>query len=230
MSLRAVLPTILGAILFGTIAKADDQQVVETYLESRGIRGAVVRPVTDDFVGRTFPNFNFFGVIFRQYPVAVQCPQVQDLKCSNVFFVKEGQVDIASSIQSRVVLAAALGTAAAGDVASTWLRLSEELKQDLFYTFSAPEIAYEPRDDVTRVRAKAAVTGGGTGRIRRGADVRPSGEPPSRLREGRHPARSSPYLPGDQAARSRSNRAAHRENRISWSWAALPSRTSIRSE
>lgn len=48
-------------------------------------------------VGRTFPDFSFFGVIFRQYPVAVLCPQGQDLKCANVFFVKGGQVDFVAT-------------------------------------------------------------------------------------------------------------------------------------
>ena len=57
-----------------TIAKADDQQLVEDYLKGRGAGGAVVRPIADDYVGRTFPNFSFFGVIFRQFPVAILCP------------------------------------------------------------------------------------------------------------------------------------------------------------
>ena len=49
----------LGGVVFGlwsaTIAKADDQQLVEDYLKGRGASGAVVRPITDDYVGRTFP-------------------------------------------------------------------------------------------------------------------------------------------------------------------------------
>jgi len=49
----------LGAVVFGlwsaTIAKADDQQLVEDYLKGRRASGAVVRPITDDYVGRTFP-------------------------------------------------------------------------------------------------------------------------------------------------------------------------------
>src|SRR5262249_10967011 len=88
MDWRAVLVTTMGAMLLGlwpaTTAKADDQQLVQDYLQSRGVSGAVVRPVTDDFVGRTFPNFSFFGVIFRQYPIAVQCPEAPDLKCANL--------------------------------------------------------------------------------------------------------------------------------------------------
>jgi hypothetical protein len=139
-----------GAVLFGvwptSITKADDQQLAEDYLKGRGANGAVVRPITEDFVGRSFPNFSFFGVIFRQYPVAVVCPQMPDLKCSNVFFVKDSGVDCVSNIEDLKFFFAsqlrpALSLDAANDDAATWLRLSEELKQDLFYTFSAPEVS-----------------------------------------------------------------------------------------
>ena len=50
--------TALGAMLCLeplTTAKADDQQLVQDYLQSHDITGAVGWPVTDDFVGRTFP-------------------------------------------------------------------------------------------------------------------------------------------------------------------------------
>ncbi len=174
MSWRAAHVIGFGAVAFGlwpaTVAKADDQQLVEDYLASRGASGAVVRPITDDYVGRAFPSFSFFGVIFRQYPIAVQCPQTQDLKCSNVFFVKEGRVDFAATIPDlKFFFSAELDPApsegAAADAASTWLRFSEELKQDLFYTFSAPDISYMPREDVTRVRGHVAVMAGGQGQI-----------------------------------------------------------------
>jgi len=44
-------------------------------------------------------------------------------------------------------------------------RFSEELKQDLFYTFSEPQISYTPREDITSVRGHTAVTAGGRGHI-----------------------------------------------------------------
>jgi len=50
-------------------------------------------------------------------------------------------------------------------VCGSWLRFSEELKQDLFYTFSAPEISYMPREDITSVRGHVAVIAGGDGHI-----------------------------------------------------------------
>ena len=90
-SWRSAYAVGAAVALFGSVnaARANDQQLVENYLKSRGAStGAVVRPITDDYVGRTFPDFSFFGVIFRQYPVAVMCPQAQDLKCSNVSLSK----------------------------------------------------------------------------------------------------------------------------------------------
>jgi hypothetical protein len=174
MSWRAAHATALGALLFGhwpaTIAKANDQQLVEDYLQSHGFTGAVVRSVTDDFVGRTFPNFSFFGIIFRKYPIAVQCPETQNLKCANLFVVQNSQVDVISTVEDlkfffATNLAPAPTQDAATDAAGTWLRFSEELKQDLFYTFSVPDISYTPRDDLTVVRAHASVATGGDGNI-----------------------------------------------------------------
>ena len=53
----------------------------------------------------------------------------------------------------------------AADIASTWLRFSEELKQDLFYTFSPPDVSYTPRVDITMLRAHTSVATGGDGNI-----------------------------------------------------------------
>ena len=55
--------------------------------------------------------------------------------------------------------------AAATDAASAWLRFSEELKQDLFYTFSAPEVSYMPQKDISSLRGQTTVTAGGQGHI-----------------------------------------------------------------
>ena len=174
MAWRAVHAMTLGATFLSlwptTIAKADDQQLVADYLQSRGVSGFVVRPVTDDFVGRTFPNCNFFGVIFRQYPVAVQCPPTTDLKCANLFFVRDSQVDFVSTVDDlKFFFATTLDPVptqdGASDAASTWLRFSEELKQDLFFTFSPSSVSYTPRADLTLLRAHASVAAGGDGNI-----------------------------------------------------------------
>jgi hypothetical protein len=181
---RAAYAMNLGSVLLGllsaTIIRADDQQLVENYLKDRGAGGAAVRPITDDYVLRTFPNFSFFGVIFPRYPVYL-CPEVWDLPpgvqaldCSNLFVVKEGQVDfIPGGDEDRnslkffflAELGAVSSEEAAKDAAGTWLRFSQELKQDLFYTFSGPEISYMPREDISKVRGRATVADGGGGSI-----------------------------------------------------------------
>src|SRR5215469_12819412 len=174
MNRSAAHVTTLGTMLLGLslsgAAKADDQDLVQDYLERRGITGAVVRPVTDDFVSRAFPNFSFFGVIFRQYPIAVQCPPASDLKCANLFFVQNGQVDFVSAIDDlKYFFASNLSPAptqdTATDAASSWLRFSEELKQDLFYTFSPPKVSYTPRNDLTLLQVHASIVAGGDGNI-----------------------------------------------------------------
>src|SRR5260370_38498968 len=102
MSCKAVYVTSLGVVACylcsATVAKADDQQLVDDYLKTRGANGYVIRPITDDYVGRTFPNFSFFGVIFRQYPIAVLCPQARHMNCANVFFVKNGHLDFVVTV------------------------------------------------------------------------------------------------------------------------------------
>src|SRR6266567_6198154 len=171
---RAKHATRLAALLLGLAsaitARADDQKLVADFLDNLNVHGYVIRPITDDYVGRTFPNLSFFGVIFPQYPVAVLCPQTGDLKCSNVFFVKDGQVDFVATIPDlKFFFAAELDPVpsqqGAVDAASSWLRFSEELKQDLFYAFSAPEISYVPRQDITWMRGHAAVIAGGEGYV-----------------------------------------------------------------
>lgn len=161
-----------AALLFCTAigVRADDLQTVVDYLAGRGIKNAVVRPIEDDFVGRTFPGSSFFGVIFRQYPVAVQCPETKDLGCANVFLVREGRVEHTSTVEGlKFLFASETGAfdseGAAADAASTWLRLSGELKQDLFYTFSAAAVSYEARGDSARVKGRVTVEAGGKGFI-----------------------------------------------------------------
>ena len=210
--------TVLGAMLFGlwpaTTAQADNQQLVQDYLQRRGVAGAVLRPVTDDFVSRAFPNFSFFGVVFPQYPVAVLCPPTTDLKCANLFFVRNSQVDFVSTIDDlRFFFAVNLGPAptqdAATDAVSTWLRFSEEIKQDLFYTFSPPGVSYTARDDLTLLRAHASVAAGGDGNIDVVMTFGAAGSFGKRSGKGCGTARNQADLPSHQIARFRSDRASH---------------------
>src|SRR5215831_16211925 len=89
------LTTLLGTALASS-AWADDcddaQAAVGQYLKDQYGRtgGYSLKCVTDDFVGRAFPNLEFVEVIFRQYPVALLNPP--GLSPSNVFVVQDGKV------------------------------------------------------------------------------------------------------------------------------------------
>ena len=164
------LAGLLLALASAITARADDQQLVTDFLDNLNVHGYVIRPITDDYVGRTFPNFSFFGVIFRQYPVAYLCPQQQGLECSNIFFVQNEEVGFAPNIAELKTffsqkLCPVPNEDAANDTGETWLRFSDELKQDLFFEFSPPAVDYTATADGATVTGQAVVTAGGQGQI-----------------------------------------------------------------
>src|SRR5260370_6634620 len=171
---RAKHATRLAALLLGLAsaitARADDQQLVADFLDNLNVHGYVIRPITDDYVGRTFPNLSFFGVIFPQYPVARLCPGQQGLECSNIFFVQNEQVGFVPNISELKTffsqeLCPVPSEDAANDAGRSWLRFSGELKQDLFFVFSDPGVDYTPTADGATVVGQAVVTAGGQGQI-----------------------------------------------------------------
>lgn len=171
---RAKHATRLAALLLGLAsaitARADDQKLVADFLDNLNVHGYVIRPITDDYVGRTFPNFSFFGVIFRQYPVAYLCPGQQGLECSNIFFVQNDDVGFFPNISEMKTffsekLCPVPSEDAANDAGQTWLRFSDELKQDLFFEYSPPAVDYMSTADGATVTGQAVVTAGGQGQI-----------------------------------------------------------------
>ena len=54
---------------------------------------------------------------------------------------------------------------AANDAGQTWLRFSDELKQDLFFEYSPPAVDYMSTADGATVTGQAVVTDGGQGQI-----------------------------------------------------------------
>jgi len=171
---RATYATRLIALLLALssaiTARADDQQLITDFLDNLNVHGYVIRPITDDYVGRTFPDFSFFGVIFRQYPVAYLCPGQQGLECSNIFFVQNDDVGFVPNISElKTFFSQKLCPVPSGDAASdagqTWLRFSSELKQDLFFEFSPPAVDYTATADGATVTGEAVVTAGGQGLI-----------------------------------------------------------------
>src|SRR5216683_5706942 len=164
------LAGLLLALASAITARADDQQLVADFLDNLNVHGYVIRPITDDYVGRTFPNFSFFGVIFRQYPVAHLCPGQQGLECSNIFFVQNDDVGFFPNISEMKTffsekLCPVPSEDAASDAGRSWLRFSDELKQDLFFEYSPPAVEYTPNVDGATVSGQVVVTAGGQGLI-----------------------------------------------------------------
>src|SRR5712692_11404976 len=146
------LASLLLALSSAITASPDEQQLVVDFLDNLNVHGYVIRPITDDYVGRTFANFSFFGVIFRQYPVARLCPEQQGLECSNIFFVQNEHVGFVPNISELKTffsqeLCPLPSEDAANDAGRSWLRFSDELKQDLFFVFSDPGVDYTPTAD-----------------------------------------------------------------------------------
>jgi hypothetical protein len=164
------LAAVLLALLSVITARAGDQWLVADFLDNLNVHGYMTRPITDDYVGRTFPNFSFFGVIFPQYPVARLCPGQQGLECSNIFFVRDEAVGFVPNISElKTFFSQQLGPVPSADTANdagrSWLRFSDELKQDLFFVFSWPAVEYTPTADGATVTGRVVVIGGGQGEI-----------------------------------------------------------------
>jgi hypothetical protein len=164
------LAAVILALSSAITARVDDQQLVADFLDNLNVHGYMIRPITDVYVGRTFPNFSFFGVIFPQYPVARLCPGQQGLECSNIFFVQDEAVGFVPNISELKTffsqqLSSVPSEDAANNAGRSWLRFSDELKQDLFFVFSSPAVEYTPKADGTTVTGQVVVTTGGQGEI-----------------------------------------------------------------
>src|SRR5437870_8859657 len=127
-----------------------------------------IHAVDDQYVLDTFHGVDFFGVQFRQYPVAKQTPD--GLSASLVAFVLDGQVFILNdSSQLRDVffrLEPVQSEAQALDVGRSYLRLTEEFVQDMFYRFSDPKVGNFTDDSGNlEVSGQVLVTAGGRGNI-----------------------------------------------------------------
>jgi len=153
------------------LAKADDQQLVVDYLDSIGAESEYYRiyPIAEDYVDRTFPNASFFAVQFFQFPYSAYPPDPLE-NPSNVFIVLSGNVSFVDDTDGLQAFFASQLTPVpdpdpARDAGSTWLRLSEEFKQDLFFTFSDPAVEYTPTLSGALVTGQVLVLNGGTGSI-----------------------------------------------------------------
>jgi hypothetical protein len=189
MSIRIILAATLGAVLLPCLGgraaaapapdndKSSDegaakaQKVVQDDLDRLKAAGFVMQQVKDEAVERAFPKYHFFGVFFRQYPVARLTPE--GLNSSNLYAVgpdSKAQL-LKEEKQLEDFFKAALSPAktddAAKDAARAYVRLAEELHQDGFFKFA-------PQDDSTKVEqgesgktasARAVVMAGGNGEL-----------------------------------------------------------------
>ena len=113
-----------------------------------------VVPIAEKMVARIFPEYRFFVLGFRQYPVAQVAPE--PLKTRNLFVVaKDGNVQHLTDPKGlekffRAGLTAVTDETSAKHSAEAWLRLAEEFTQDGFFKFSIPQ------DALMAVRSKGA--------------------------------------------------------------------------
>jgi ubiquinone/menaquinone biosynthesis C-methylase UbiE len=128
-------------------------------------------PLADETVARTLPDYQFFVVRFRQYPVPQLSPA--PLKIQNLFAVdKQGKVQHLTDPQGlqaffRTALGPVRDEAAAKDGAGAWLRLREEFTQDGFFKFAIPPEALKAARSggPWKASGKLIVTQGGRGEL-----------------------------------------------------------------
>ena len=166
-----MLVALVGALgpAWQSSARGQDSEAqVKEYLEDIGAYGYTVTAITADYLDDTFPDTDFFAVIFRRYPLLI--PPPKGLSASNVFLVQDGTVfplvgpaDLRNFFLGN--LAPVQGEAGAKDAGLAWLRLSEVFSQDGFFTFAAPQVRVTPSDEEIRVAGSVTVTAGGRGSI-----------------------------------------------------------------
>jgi hypothetical protein len=136
-----------AAVLLAAPAQAQDCSRIDQCLQGQGAAGYTLTPLTEDYLYRTFPGRTFCSVIFRQYPVGVDPPK--GLEYSNVGLIARDQIRFFTTTSDLRDFFAQLGATpdpeAELDGGRTWLRLAEELDQDLYFTFSDPDGRYADR-------------------------------------------------------------------------------------
>jgi hypothetical protein len=157
-------------------------KAVNAELDRLKATGFVMQEVKDGPVSRAFPKHVFFGVYFRQHPVARLAPK--GMNSANVYAVgPDGKAQLmkdAAQLQGffKTNLAPAKEDDPAKDAARTYLRLMEELHQDGFYKFALQDDStkVEAGKDGKNARARAVVMAGGNGELSATLTFAASGE------------------------------------------------------
>jgi hypothetical protein len=134
-------------------------------------KGGQIVSIGSEPLAKTFPDYQFFALRFRIYPVARVLPE--GMKPSNVFAVpKDGKPEHLKDEKTLEAFfgkhgPAARGKTEAATLVRSWLSLSQEFVQDGFYKFDLrqpPEIK-EEGGKVQSVSGRAMVVTGGNGEI-----------------------------------------------------------------
>lgn len=146
LSLTGVL-ALLSAFEPCRADRGRDFQIVDTFVQDMGGSDYTITPVHGPYLAKTFPDYKFYAVYFRQWPV--QTPPPPGLSQSNVFYMNRAtqQVGYLTSPEelrqffvdywSRFVRATG-GSHLVVEIAKDWLALSEQFSQDGFFEFSKP--------------------------------------------------------------------------------------------
>jgi hypothetical protein len=147
------------------------RQVAEELAGLKGPEGQS-QHLSHDALSRTFPDYLFFSVLYRQYPVARLVPP--PLKGANLFIVPsaEGKLRLVTEIKElecffRDALKPVRGADRAMDVVKAWLQLSPVLLQDGYYIFSLMEDSARVTDENNGMKAtgRSVVMMGGNGTV-----------------------------------------------------------------
>jgi hypothetical protein len=147
------------------------KQIKEELTKLKGAEGQV-RQVEADVLGHVFPDYLFFSVLYRQFPVAHLPPS--PLKGSNLFAIPKGEgkprlLTDAKELETffRATLKPVKGADQAKDAARAWLHLSPTFLQDGYYKFSLVDESIRVTEQKVgmKVSGKVVVMEGGSGTI-----------------------------------------------------------------
>jgi len=156
----------------GPIDQAKAEKAVKAHLAKVKGGHGVITHIKDDSVKKAIPTYQFFSVLFRQFPIARVPPA--GLKASNVFAVDPaGKVRVFSEKKDlekffKERMTAVTADKAMKSAALTWVRLSTELHNDGYYKFKID--ADDAKITMNKagskvVIGKATVMQGGSGMI-----------------------------------------------------------------
>ena len=221
------------------IHEAVDQQAREIIGRKiqavRDLKGGQFFAIMDDALEKLFPKARFFGLRFRQFPVAREVPD--PFKTNNLFVVlADGSalnVTETKDLQSFFQDHATIDDADKAKVAmQAWLRLNEDLNNDGFFRFTIPENTIRVQRQGVKMTATGQAVVANVGGGNRGAITATltfeqgqllAVEQDVKLREGPRPiCQSTKLLDADPIVRQWPNSASSR-------WGTAPANISMSS-